>query len=134
MKKKQNNNYEYFIEKIDSIKLTSNLTIYVSFDVSLFKVIKIYSLNMTDNKIKYNLNIFQKEAVKDYMKIIKEVDSNLSDRMRSHYKKQIMEILSDEEEFRNTNENLVYKLLAKVSELQDKNEEQKYELDHKKRD
>ncbi len=89
---------------------------------------------MTDNKIKYNLNIFQKEAVKDYMKIIKEVDSNLSDRMRSHYKKQIMEILSDEEEFRNTNENLVYKLLAKVSELQDKNEEQKYELDHKKRD
>jgi len=130
LKKKQNNNYEYFIEKIDSIKLTSNLTIYVSFDVSLFKVIKIYSINMTD---KYNLNIFQKEAVKDYMKIIKEVDSNLSDRMRSHYKKQIMEILSEEEEFRNKNENLVYKLLGKLTELQDKNKELKDELDQKKR-
>lgn len=89
---------------------------------------------MTDNKIKYNLNIFQKEAVKDYMKIIKEVDSNLSDRMRSHYKKQIMEILSEEEEFRNKNENLVYKLLGKLTELQDKNKELKDELDHKRRD
>lgn len=89
---------------------------------------------MTDNKIKYNLNIFQKEAVKDYMKIIKEVDSNLSDRMRSHYKKQIMEILSEEEEFRNKNENLVYKLLGKLAELQDKNKELKDELDHNKRD
>jgi len=86
---------------------------------------------MTD---KYNLNIFQKEAVKDYMKIIKEVDSNLSDRMRSHYKKQIMEILSEEEEFRNKNENLVYKLLGKIEELKGDIQELEDQLGQKKRD
>jgi len=61
---------------------------------------------------KKELNIFQKESVKDYMKVLKDVDPNLSDRMRSYYKKQFIEILLKDKE-----ENLVYKLLGKIEEL-----------------
>jgi len=61
---------------------------------------------------KKELNIFEKESVKDYMKVLKDVDPNLSDRMRSYYKKQFIEILLKDKE-----ENLVYKLLGKIEEL-----------------
>ena len=82
---------------------------------------------------KYKLNVFQKESVKDYMKVLKDVDPNLSDRMRSYYKKQIMEILSNEVEFRNVNENLVYKLLGKIEELKGDIQELKDEVDYYKK-
>lgn len=61
---------------------------------------------------KKELNYFEKESVKDYMKVLKDVDPNLSDRMRSYYKKQFVEILLNDRE-----ENLVYKLLGKIEEL-----------------
>jgi len=82
---------------------------------------------------KYQLNIFQKESVKDYMKVLKDVDSNLSDRMRSYYKKQFMEILSNEEQFKNTNENLVYKLLGKIEELKGDIQELQHQNDYYKK-
>lgn len=72
---------------------------------------------MSKSEDKYKLNIFEKESIQDYMKVLKDVDPNLSDRMRSYYKKQFMEILSKQDEFRNVNENLVYKLLGKIEEL-----------------
>ena len=67
---------------------------------------------------KSDLNIFEKESVKDYMKIIKQADPNLSDRMRSHYKKQIVEIVAGEKE-----ENLVFKLLCMIETLKDEKKE-----------
>ena len=82
---------------------------------------------------KYNLNEYQNESVKDYMKTLKEVDPNLSDRMRSYYKKQIMQILSNEEQFKNTNENLIYKLLGKIEELKGEIKELKDQNDYYKK-
>ena len=70
------------------------------------------------------LNVFQKESVKDYMKVLKDVDPNLSDRMRSYYKKQFVEILSKERE-----ENLIYKLLGKIEELKGDNKELHDQID-----
>ena len=70
------------------------------------------------------LNVFQKESVKDYMNVLKDVDPNLSDRMRSYYKKQIVEILSKERE-----ENLVYKLLGKIEEIKGTIDELQHEND-----
>ena len=61
---------------------------------------------------KKELNYYEKESIQDYMKVLKDVDPNLSDRMRSYYKKQFVEILLNDRE-----ENLVYKLLGKIEEL-----------------
>ena len=77
---------------------------------------------------KYQLNIFQKESVKDYMKVLKDVDPNLSDRMRSYYKKQFIEILLNDKE-----ENLVYKLLGKIEELKGDNQELQDQNDYYKK-
>ena len=64
------------------------------------------------------LNVYEKESVKDYMRFIKEADPNLSDRMRSHYKKQIVEILLNKRE-----ENLVFNLLCMIETLKDEKKE-----------
>jgi len=77
---------------------------------------------------KKELNIFQKESVKDYMKVLKDVDPNLSDRMRSYYKKQFIEILLNDKE-----ENLVYKLLGKIEELKGDNQELQDQNDYYKK-
>jgi hypothetical protein len=87
---------------------------------------------MIKSEDKYKLNIFEKESIQDYMKVLKEVDPNLSDRMRSYYKKQFMEILSKQDEFRNVNENLVYKLLGKIEELKGDIKELKDQNDYYK--
>jgi hypothetical protein len=87
---------------------------------------------MIKSEDKYKLNIFEKESIQDYMKVLKDVDPNLSDRMRSYYKKQFMEILSKQDEFRNVNENLVYKLLGKIEELKGDIKELKDQNDYYK--
>jgi len=74
------------------------------------------------------LNDFQNESVKDYMKVLKDVDPNLSDRMRSYYKKQFVEILSNQRE-----ENLIYKLLGKIEELKGDNKELNDQIDYYKK-
>lgn len=74
------------------------------------------------------LNMFEKESIKDYMKTLKEVDPNLSDRMRSHYKKQIVEILSNDRE-----ENLIYKLLGRIDELKDEKKELEDQMNYYKK-
>ena len=74
------------------------------------------------------LNCWEKESVKDYMKIIKQVDPNLSDRMRSHYKKQIVEILQQEKD-----QNLLYKLLGRIEEIEGEKEELKSQIAYHKR-
>ena len=48
------------------------------------------------------------ELTKEFMKILKEVDPNMSDRMRSHYKKQIV-----------TEKGLIFKLLMEISDKND---------------
>ena len=77
---------------------------------------------------KKELNIFQKDSVKDYMKVLKDVDPNLSDRMRSYYKKQFIEILLKDKE-----ENLVYKLLGKIEELKGEIQELQDQNDYYKK-
>lgn len=78
---------------------------------------------------KTELNYYEKESIKDYMKVLKDVDPNLSDRMRSYYKKQFVEILLKKRE-----ENLVYKLLGKIEELKGDNQELQDQIDvYKKR-
>ena len=77
---------------------------------------------------KKELNIFEKESVKDYMKVLKDVDPNLSDRMRSYYKKQFIEILLKDKE-----ENLVYKLLGKIEELKGDIQELQHQNDYYKK-
>jgi protein required for attachment to host cells len=67
---------------------------------------------------KSDLTLMEKESLKDYMKFIKEADPNLSDRMRSHYKKQISEILSDERE-----KNLTFNLLLMIETLKEEKKE-----------
>lgn len=74
------------------------------------------------------LNCWEKESIKDYMKIIKQVDPNLSDRMRSHYKKQIVEILQQEKD-----QNLLYKLLGRIEEIEGEKEELKSQIAYHKR-
>ena len=74
------------------------------------------------------LNHYQKESIKDYMKVLKDVDPNLSDRMRSYYKKQFVEILSNQRE-----ENLIYKLLGKIEELKGDNKELNDQIDYYKK-
>jgi len=80
------------------------------------------------NKPDSKLNEFQMDSVKDYMKTLKDVDPKLSDRMRSHYKKQIVEILSKDRE-----ENLVYKLLGKIEELKDEKQELQDQMNYYKK-
>jgi len=53
------------------------------------------------------------DATKDLMKILKEVDPNMSDRMRSHYKKQVVE-----------KEGLIFKLLLQIREKLLKSEDE----------
>ena len=67
---------------------------------------------------KSDLTLMEKESLKDYMKFIKEADPNLSDRMRSHYKKQIGEILTGDKE-----KNLVFNLLLMIETLKDEKKE-----------
>ena len=53
------------------------------------------------------------ELTKELMKILKEVDPNMSDRMRSHYKKQVVE-----------KEGLIFKLLLQIREKLLKSEDE----------
>jgi hypothetical protein len=59
---------------------------------------------------------------KEFMKILKEVDSDMTYSMRSHYKKQFEEIVEGDKE-----QNLIFKLLEKISEQEDELEELKTE-------
>jgi predicted RNase H-like nuclease (RuvC/YqgF family) len=60
-----------------------------------------------ENK-RYNL------IVKDYIDTILNIDPDISRQMKSHYKKQFIEITEGE-----TSENLLFKLCKKISDLED---------------
>ena len=60
-----------------------------------------------ENK-RYNL------IVKDYLDTIMNLDPDISRQMKSHYKKQFIEISEGE-----SDENLLFKLCKKISELED---------------
>ena len=61
---------------------------------------------MTEER--YNL------IVKDYLDTIKNLDPDISPRMKSHYKKQFIQITEGE-----SSENLLFKLCKKISDLED---------------
>lgn len=60
------------------------------------------------------------DFTKDLMKILKEVDSDMTKQNRYHYKQQIVKILNKDKE-----QNLIFKLLEKISEQQDEIDELK---------
>jgi len=60
----------------------------------------------SENK-RYNL------IVKDYLDTITEIDPDMSKQMKSHYKKQFVEITEGEK-----GENLLFKLCKKISDLE----------------
>ena len=57
---------------------------------------------------RYNL------IVKDYLDTIKNLDPDMSKQMKSHYKKQFIQITEGE-----SSENLLFKLCKKISDLED---------------